>query len=141
MITELIQAIFAQFSLKILYMTSLWFAVIGYVMHMMTIMLLTHIPFKDLAQPIARLQVLAVLASFLISPICNALSSGLLHVLFPEFVIAQSLLIWFSLNMMLFSTYFLCSVFVSTSCRQFQSILILVEGLVGIAGYFVLKSF
>lgn len=141
MITELIAVIFAQFSLKILYVVAAWFATFGYGAHLITVMLVTRLPMKELCHPVARLHAMAILASTLLSPVCVALSSGLLQVLFPECVVAQSILLWFSLNMMLFSTYFLCSVFVSTSCRKFQSLLVIVEGMVGFLGYFVLKGF
>lgn len=140
MMTELIQAIFAQFSLKILYVAAAWFATFGYAAHLITVMLLTRLPMKELLQPVARLHAMTVVASFLLSPVCFVISSGLIQVLFPEFAVAQGLLIWFSLNMMLFSTYFLCSVFVSTTCKQFQSRLIAVDGVVGFLGYFVLKG-
>jgi len=81
---------------------------------------------------------MTVVASFLLSPVCFVISSGSMQVLFPEFAAAQGLFVWFSLNMMLFSTYFLCSVFVSTTCKQFQLWLIVVDGIVRFLGYFVM---
>lgn len=140
MMTELIQAIFDQFSLKIVYVAAAWFAIFGYGAHLITVMLLTRLPMKELLQPVARLHAMTVVASLLLSPVCFVVSSGLMHVLFPEFVPAQGVFVWFSLNMMLFSAYFLCSVFVSTTCKRFQSLLIVVDGVVGFLGYFVLKG-
>lgn len=143
MIAVILQETFRQFSLRTLYLEMLWFMTFGYMMHIFVVMILTKLSFVTLVKSIARLQLAAVLTSYLVAPVCAACSillSKTFSVNYTLWFLGQQVYIWFTVCMMFFSAFLLCQVFVTVSCHRFRMWLIGVNAGVGILGFFVLKA-
>ena len=143
MITALLQEIVRQFSLKALYLGLCWFAAFGYFMHMFVVMALTRLPFAALPASIARLHLATMAVSYVIAPVLAGVSTLLSHFyagMTVSWFIGQQVYVWYTVCMMLFSSYLLCGFFVTVACTRFRLWLFVANAVVGILGLFVFKA-
>lgn len=144
MLSELLVEIINQFSLRTLYFTMAWFATFGYLMHIFVVMSLTRLPFLMLVQAIFRLQLVAVMTSFLIAPVLASVSIVLSEMLsvgaYSMYFAGQQVYVWFVVSMMFIASFVLCQVFVTIPCSRFRLVLVSMNIGVGILGLLVFKA-
>lgn len=143
MIAEFLQEVLNQFSLRTLYLGMLWFATFGYLMHLLVVTVITKLPLSALPKSIARLHGAAMVSSYVVAPVCAAASFMLSKLYAPFYMpsfLGQQVYVWFTVCMMLFSSFALCTFFATVPCSRFRWWLAAVNGMVGLLGLFVLKA-
>lgn len=143
MIAEFIQEVIAQFSLRTLYIAMAWFATFGYLMHVFVVMALTRLPFLGLFKNMIRLQLMAIIGSYLVAPVFAALSIMTAQALSAQYAmwfLGQQVYVWFTVCMMFMASMVLCQVFATVSCSRFRTWLIVTNAGIGMLGIFVLKA-
>ena len=143
MISGLLQEIINQFSLKIIYLAVIWFATFGYLMHLFVVAAVAKLPFAALPKSIARMQAMAITVSYIVAPLCAAASLSISKFYTPSYsplFVGQQVYVWFTLSMIVCSSYLLCKFFVTVSCSRFRNWLAVTNVGVGLLGLLVLKA-
>lgn len=143
MMFELVQRVIELFSMSSLYFSVLWFATVGLVVHSCIIAGFSKLKITDFISAFSKIYGICLVSSFLLTPICAVIITGLQQVLFLEsfFAVAPiNIYIWFSILMIIMLRYAMCMIFVSVPCRVWYVILLIAGGVTAITGYFVLLT-
>ncbi|MBP9764872.1 hypothetical protein KBD08_00865 [Candidatus Babeliales bacterium] len=141
MFDMIVSKVLNVFTSSALYAILAWFGLIGFVAHVIMVMLMTCMKKSSVVKSVWYMHVVSIILSFVGAPILTVGIAGVWRLMQEPFDMRSMslfLYVWFAIIFMMTMRYFVCKNIVEVACRAWYTALLITNGVVAGLGYIVI---